>query len=267
MGHPCHNLLIESNTFRRIGWHRFEMCWNAAGAKLYTTLNSVVRNNVFEQMLDTSGIYFDLDNANTRITGNIFRNIAAPRGAIFLEMITEPIEIDHNVFDRINTGMLVPGAATGGHAVRAQHTDGTHIHHNLMIDVEGAGVEIFNDRIERTALTRSVLGLGFRIEHNLLIHCKAQIQAFVVGNTIDQNVYANIDSTHPAFRLHQLRTLCDPQLWMTLTGQDRASAFLSATRTANGFELALVPTWVSELCVPGMRVVRLESGILLERQS
>ncbi len=222
MGHPHHHLLVEDNLFERIGWQNFEWCWNAACTKLYTTLDSVVRRNLFRDSLDTSGVYFDIDNANTRVTENVFLDMRTPRGAVVVEMCTEPIVIDGNVFVNIRKGEDLPGVLAGGEVLRAIVSDGVTFTGNVVAGADGPVLHIMIDKPQRVAQGRSTLGLGFVFTDNVCVDSAMIAHQPRMGNVFDCNVY-DLRRCPSAFHVSEFGPLHHLESWRQFSGQDQLS--------------------------------------------
>ncbi|NJK94150.1 MAG: right-handed parallel beta-helix repeat-containing protein [Bacteroidales bacterium] len=92
-------MLIEDNLFEHIGWQNAELAFESGAIKIHTTVNTMIRRNIFRYISFAPGIWLDyLANENCRITKNVFADITTARGAIYIEVSRHDCLVDHNIF-------------------------------------------------------------------------------------------------------------------------------------------------------------------------
>ena len=78
--------LVEDNLVQRVGGLNIERMWEVAGLKFHTAQSVLIRRNTFRDMHRAAGVWLDYLNANCRVTGNLFEDIASCNGAMFVEV-------------------------------------------------------------------------------------------------------------------------------------------------------------------------------------
>lgn len=84
------NALVENNRITDCAWQDAEYHWETAGIKLLINTGTLVRNNEIARIEGGSGIWLDWANKNSRVTGNVIREISTEQGGIFVEASQEP---------------------------------------------------------------------------------------------------------------------------------------------------------------------------------
>ena len=104
------NTLMEDNLIEWCGWADAERGWEAAGAKFHRAKNMLFRRNVIRHMRHANAAWWDVDNANCRITKNIFADVLTVGAAIHMEMNPGQNSIDNNIiWDVRNAEPGTPG--------------------------------------------------------------------------------------------------------------------------------------------------------------
>jgi hypothetical protein len=91
------NTLVEDNLIEWVGWQDAERAWEAAGAKFHRARNLLFRRNVIRHMRHANALWLDSDNANSRITANVFADVLTVSAAIHMEMNRATNQIDDNI--------------------------------------------------------------------------------------------------------------------------------------------------------------------------
>ncbi|HMA53505.1 MAG TPA: right-handed parallel beta-helix repeat-containing protein, partial [Acidobacteriota bacterium] len=184
--------LIESNLIEHVGARDVELAWETGGIKLHLAKNTLIRSNVIRHTVHAEAIWLDYENANTRITGNVFGdNLETLRGGVYLEASHEPNMIDNNIIWKATEGAgggsyNMPGH--GGWGITVDGSDETVIAHNLVGLTQDAAVKLRN--IE----SRIVSGRGGttrrnRILNNIFYRCGKSIDLSNQDNLADGNLY------------------------------------------------------------------------------
>lgn len=174
--HTVSYALIENNYISDCGWQDVEFHWEMAGIKLLINRGTLVRNNHLARIQSACGIWLDWDNRNSRVTGNVIRDVVTVQGAVFVEASQQPNMVDHNVFWNID-----------GQGVRVADTDNLTIAHNLfgLIKEDLVYARVATDR---SLGGRRLTSAGNRVVNNLFVDAARPI-VFSAGNTADYNVY------------------------------------------------------------------------------
>jgi alpha-N-arabinofuranosidase len=169
--------LVENNEITDCGWQDAEYHWETAGIKLLINTGTLVRNNRIARIEAGCGIWLDWDNRNSRVTGNVIRDISTVQGGVFVEASQHPNMVDHNIFWNID-----------GQGVRAADTDQLIVAHNLFGRIKEELV------IARVATDRSLGGRRLtasnnRVVNNIFVDAEKPINFGDTSNTADYNVY------------------------------------------------------------------------------
>ncbi len=178
-GFPVPHALVEDNDVQYCGWQDAEFHWEVAGIKLLITRGSLVRNNHIAHILGGAGVWLDWDNRNSRITGNVLREISGANGGIYIEASQKENMIDHNVLWNID-----------GIGVRLCDTDNVTVAHNLLARV---AEELVMCRVagERKLGGRKVTSNRNRVFNNLIVDEGKPILFDDPSNVADYNVYVS----------------------------------------------------------------------------
>jgi hypothetical protein len=96
-GMGTQNTLVEDNLIEWVGWQDAERAWEAAGAKFHRAHNLLFRRNVVRHIRHANALWLDSGNANCRVTGNVFADVATVSAGIHLEMNRAENQIDNNI--------------------------------------------------------------------------------------------------------------------------------------------------------------------------
>ncbi len=176
-GHTNNFALVEHNEITDCGWQDAEYHWETAGIKLLINTGTLVRDNHIARIEGAGGIWLDWNNKNSRVTGNVIRDISGVQGAVFVEASQQPNMVDHNVFWNVD-----------GQGVRVADSDYTVVAHNLFGQVRGDLV------LARVATDRSLGGRKLtsnsnRVVNNIFVDAERPINFGDTSNTADYNVY------------------------------------------------------------------------------
>lgn len=176
-GHTNNHALVERNEITDCGWQDAEYHWETGGIKLLINTGTLVRENHIARIEGGGGIWLDWNNKNSRVTGNVIRDISTAQGAVFVEASQAPNMVDNNVFWNID-----------GQGVRAADTDQLLIAHNLFGKVRGDLV------VARVATNRSLGGRKLtstnnRVVNNVFYEAQRALNFGDPSNTAGNNVY------------------------------------------------------------------------------
>jgi alpha-N-arabinofuranosidase len=169
--------LVESNVITDCGWQDAEYHWETAGIKLLLNTGTLVRNNDISRIEAGGGIWLDWDNKNSRVTGNVLRDISTVQGAVFVEASQEPNMVDNNVFWNID-----------GQGVRVADTDNLTVAHNLFGRVK-EDLIVARVATERDLGGRRLTSNNNRVVNNIFVDAEKPINFGDASNTADYNVY------------------------------------------------------------------------------
>lgn len=192
--------LIEYNTFQRIGGLSIERVLECAAIKFHRASDVLVRNNVFRDIHNASGVWFDVDNYNCRITGNVFANVTTMLGAAYFEMSHDPNSIDNNVFWDIHDGDIRGDAKPdyvrhGGVAANSDGSEKVIVANNLFARVHGnyavsMHLQQSGRHVHHSSGTRTGLCRKHRVVNNIFHECRYCIRfEHVADNVADGNLY------------------------------------------------------------------------------
>jgi hypothetical protein len=179
--HTVSYALLEDNYISDCGWQDVEFHWEMAGIKLLINRGTLVRNNHIARIQSACGIWLDWDNRNSRVTGNLIRDVVTAQGAVFVEASQQANMVDHNVFWNID-----------GQGVRVADTDNLTIAHNLfgLIKEDLVYARVATDR---SLGGRKLTSVNNRVVNNVFVDPAKPI-AFSGGNIADYNVYLSTSS-------------------------------------------------------------------------
>ena len=89
--------LVEDNLIERIGSKNIERIWETGGLKFHTCDSVLIQRNIFRHIRHAPGLWLDYLNKNCRVTGNVFTDIEAIHGGVYLEVSHDLNVIDHNI--------------------------------------------------------------------------------------------------------------------------------------------------------------------------
>ncbi|HSQ79325.1 MAG TPA: right-handed parallel beta-helix repeat-containing protein, partial [Candidatus Bathyarchaeia archaeon] len=184
--------LIESNLIERVGDRNVELAWETGGIKLHFAKSCLIRSNVIRHTIHAEAIWIDYENANNRITGNVFGdNLETFRGGIYLEASHEPNMLDHNIIWKATESAgggsyNMPGH--GGWGITVDGSDDTVVAHNLVGLTQDAAVK-FRNIESRIVSGRGGTARGNKVLGNIFYRCGKAIDFSNQDNTADYKLY------------------------------------------------------------------------------
>jgi hypothetical protein len=171
--------LVEYNEVTDCGWQDAEFHWEVAGIKLLVNRGTLVRNNYIARLQGSAGIWLDWDNQNSRVTGNVIRDVSTAQGALFIEASPMTNLVDNNVFWNIN-----------GEGVRVADTNNAVIAHNFFGHV---AEELVWARVatDRSVGGRRLTCKGNQIVNNVVVDQGKPILSGDASNVADYNIYVS----------------------------------------------------------------------------
>ena len=91
------DVLFEGNLIEWCGWADAEREWESAGAKFHSARNMMFRGNVIRHIRHGNAVWFDSNNVNNRLTGNIFADVVTVGAAVHMEVNLAQNQIDNNI--------------------------------------------------------------------------------------------------------------------------------------------------------------------------
>ena len=176
-GHTNHYVLVEDNEITDCGWQDAEYHWETAGIKLLVNTGTLVRRNHIARIQGGGGIWLDWNNRNSRVTGNVIREVSTAQGGVFVEASQQPNMVDHNVFWDID-----------GQGVRAADTDHLIVAHNLFGRVK-ENLIVARIATDRSLGGRRLTSSNNRVVNNIFVDAEKPIDFGDPSNVADYNVY------------------------------------------------------------------------------
>jgi hypothetical protein len=221
-GMGTQNMLVEDNLLEWIGWADAERAWEAAAIKLHGARNLLFRHNVVRHIRHANALWLDSNNANCRITGNVFADVVTVSAAIHMEMNRNFNLIDDNVIWNVrNAEPGTPGQrGAAGSGIFLHASDRQMIAQNLIGRCDNAGVfPVYRD--DRAG---SGLGHEHQIYNNIIARCgKAGIVFLHEQNEADGNLYASLPEKFSALLKPESPQWLDLSAWQAL-GWDKHGA-------------------------------------------
>ena len=167
------NTLVEDNLIEWCGWADAERGWEAAGAKFHRAKNMLFRRNVVRHMRHANAVWWDVGNANCRITKNIFADVLTVGAAVHMEMTPGQNSIDNNIiWDVRNAEPGTPGQrGCAGSGIFDNATDNLIIAQNLIGRCDNAGIFA----IIRPDRNIKIHATGNNVANNIFAKCKSAI--------------------------------------------------------------------------------------------
>jgi len=218
--------LIEDNLIEWVGWQDAERAWEAAGAKFHGARNMLFRRNVVRHMRHANAVWFDSNNSNCRITGNVLADVLTVSAALHMEMNRGTNQIDNNViWDVRNAEPGTPGQrGAAGSGVFIHATDRLILAQNLIGRCDNAGVW----PVLRPERGGAGTGRENTICNNLFTRCgKAAIVFLDEDNQADGNVYDSMPASFLGFVQGDGQQGFDLPAWRDSYGWDRNGAVTS----------------------------------------
>jgi len=213
--------LIEDNMIEWCGWADAERGWEAAGAKFHRAQNMLFRRNVVRHMRHANAVWWDSEDANCRITSNVFADIQTVSAAIHMEMNKQPNQIDNNiVWDVRNAEPGTPGQrGCAGSGIFDNATDNLVIAQNLIGRCENSGIFA----ITRPDRAGSGTSNGNTVANNIFAQCgKSAIVFLNPKNEADGNVYCGLPNAFQGYYEGGSQQYLDLVSWRAL-GWDKTS--------------------------------------------
>ena len=189
------NLLVEDNLVEWIGWQDAEHMSESAGIKFHNARNLLLRNNVIRHMRHASGIWLDVGNINTRITGNVFTDILTAHAGIWVEASHEQNQVDTNLIVGVREAekLTPPEVETGGGSgFYVLGTDKLVVANNLVANATRTGVHFRTEEI-RIIDGRGGLSRDNKVYDNIFFNTGESAVNFEnEHNEADGNLYAGV---------------------------------------------------------------------------
>jgi hypothetical protein len=181
--------LIEDNLIEYCGWADAERGWEAAATKFHRARNMLYRRNVIRHIRHANAAWWDVDNANCRVTQNVFADVLTVGAAVHFEMTPGQNMIDNNIiWDVRNAEPGTPGQrGCAGSGIFDNATSNLIIAQNLIGRCDNAGIFA----IVRPDRNRPVAD-GNQVANNIFARCKAGITFLSTNNKADGNVYIDM---------------------------------------------------------------------------
>ncbi|MGZ3298690.1 MAG: right-handed parallel beta-helix repeat-containing protein, partial [Asticcacaulis sp.] len=214
--------LIEDNLIEWCGWADAERGWEAAGAKFHRARDMMFRRNVVRHMRHANAVWWDSENANCRITGNIFADVLTVSAAVHMEMNREANQIDNNIiWDVRNAEPGTPGQrGCAGSGLFINATDKVTVAHNLIGRCDNSGIFA----ILRPDRKGSGQARDNAVVNNIFARCGTSAVVFLdPKNTSDGNVYADMPQRYLGFYEGDAKTYLDLASWRAAHGWDKTS--------------------------------------------
>jgi hypothetical protein len=216
------DVLIEDNLIEWCGWADAERGWEAAGAKFHRSRNMLFRRNVVRHMRHANAVWWDSDNANCRITGNIFADVVTVSAAVHLEMNRQPNQVDNNIiWDVRNAEPGTPGQrGCAGSGLFINATDNVTVAQNLIGRCDNSGIFAIL-RPDRNGAGQARDNV---IANNIFTKCGTSAIVFLdAKNASDGNVFVDMPAGFLGFYQGDTKSYVDLAAWRGAHGWDRNS--------------------------------------------
>ena len=190
----------------------------------------LIRRNVIRHIRHANAIWWDVGNANCRITGNIVADILTVSAAIHMEMNRQPNQIDNNiVWDVRNAEPGTPGQrGCAGSGIFDNATDNLIIAQNLIGRCDNSGIFA----IVRPDRENSGTASGNTVANNIFVKCgKSAIVFLNPNNKADGNVYVDMPKEFQGLFEGMPTPTYDPDAWRHIKYRD-----LAAWRDLHGWD-------------------------------
>src|SRR5689334_15918121 len=219
--------LIEDNLIEWCGWADAERGWEAAGAKFHVARNLLFRRNVVRHMRHANAIWFDVGNANCRVTRNVLADVVSVSAAVHMEMTTETNQIDNNVIWNVrNAEPGTPGQrGCAGSGIFDNATDKLIVAQNLIGRCDNSGLFA----ITRPDRRGSGTGTGNIVSNNIFAKCGTSAVVFLnPTNEADGNVYVGMPDRFQGYGEGDAKQYVDLAAWRNAHGWDTNSVVADA---------------------------------------
>ncbi|EGF90055.1 tat twin-arginine translocation pathway signal sequence domain protein [Asticcacaulis biprosthecium C19] len=216
------DVLIEDNLIEWCGWADAERGWEASGVKFHRARNMMFRRNIVRHMRHGNAAWWDVDNTNCRITGNIFADVQTVSAAVHMEMTRERNQIDNNIIWDVRNAE--PGTAgqrgCAGSGLFINASEQLIVAQNLIGRCDNSGVFA----ILRPDRAGSGQARDNTIANNIFAKCVTSAIVFLDRkNAADGNVYIDMPARFQGFLEGDTKTYLDLASWRTAYGWDRTS--------------------------------------------
>ncbi len=221
--------LVEDNLFENIGWHNAEHGWESGAIKFHLSTNTLIRRNVFRNIIYAPGIWLDyLASQNCRITGNVFTGITSARGAVYIEVSRGLIDIDHNVMHKTRSQYWISGDyGAGGSALYTDGSDSIRFYNNLAFDIENTGFGAYANAA-RIVAGRGGTDRNHSVTHNIFAGCgKHGIEFPNIHNFANHNVYSSMPAGYLKIKNPAPELLLDLKAWQDYYGWEKNGQLVS----------------------------------------
>jgi hypothetical protein len=218
------DVLIEDNLIEWCGWADAERGWEAAGAKFHFARNMLFRRNVVRHIRHANAIWWDVGNANCRVTGNVIADIQTVSAAIHFEMTRQQNQIDNNiVWDVRNAEPGTPGQrGCAGSGIFINASDNLVIAQNLIGRCDNSGIFA----VLRPDRKNSGMASNNIVANNIFAKCGKSAIVFInPNNTADGNVYAGMPEKFQGFYEGEAKQYLDLAAWRA-HGWDKHSVMI-----------------------------------------
>ena len=208
-GMGTRGVLVEDNLIEWCGWADAERAWEAAAAKFHGANGMLFRRNVIRHIRHANGLWFDSNDANCRVTENVFADIVTVSAAIHMEMNRNYNQIDNNIIWYVrNAEPGTPGQrGAAGSGVFIHATDRVVVAQNLIGKCDNVGVW----PILRPERSGAGTGQENYIENNIFTACGKGAFVFLSPtNAADGNVFVSMPKEFLGFFAD------DKQQWLDL---------------------------------------------------
>jgi hypothetical protein len=253
------NVLIEDNLIEWCGWADAERGWEAAGAKFHFARNMLFRRNVVRHIRHANAIWWDVGNANCRVTGNVIADIQTVSGAIHFEMTRQQNLVDNNiVWDVRNAEPGTPGQrGCAGSGIFINASENLIVTQNLIGRCDNSGIFA----ILRPDRKNSGMASDNTIANNIFAKCGKSAIVFInPNNKADGNVYVAMPEKFQGYYEGESKQYLDLAAWRA-HGWDKNSITADAQIDFDPDTLAL--TFTSAKPLPKLRAVhRVETDLM-----
>ncbi|WP_442681111.1 right-handed parallel beta-helix repeat-containing protein [Sphingomonas sp. ASY06-1R] len=209
--------LIEDNLFEYCGWADAERGWEASAVKFHFAKNMLFRRNVIRHIRHGNAAWWDVDNANCRVTQNVFADVTTVSAAVHFEMTPAQNMIDNNViWDVRNAEPGTPGQrGCAGSGIFDNASSNLIIAHNLIGRCDNAA--IFT--IVRADRGRPVAD-GNIVANNIIANCKVGIVFLNRNNKADGNAYVAMPRDFQGFLAPEAAKEAGATAWRSIAYSD-----------------------------------------------
>ena len=221
-GMGSRDVLFEDNLIEWCGWADAEREWESAGAKFHSARNMMFRRNVVRHIRHGNAVWFDSNNVNNRLTGNVFADIVTVSAAVHFEVNLGENQVDNSIIWNVRNAEPGTGGQRGcaGSGVFINASNRVIVAQNLIGQCDNAGVWsiVRPDRAGTGTATDNI------ISNNIFDSCeKAGIVFLSTQNQADGNVYVAMPGNFQGFFTGDNRLLLALASWRDTYGWDKNS--------------------------------------------